>query len=1190
MPEFTRAQSRAIEEDGRTLLVSAAAGSGKTTTLIERIIRSVCRAEHPIPLDRLLVVTFTKAAASELRLRISRALTEALAKNGNDPFLARQAALLPSAKIGTIDSFYLELVRQNYAALGLSPNFRIADAGEASLIARAQMEALIGDCYDDRAGDIAGGADGFAALTNLLCGTKDDSLADILLSLAEKLDAYPRGAAALFDREREMRAYAAGDFFACPLGARIEREVHDVFLCIKERYAYVLEVIRADEKLAVAYDPVFSEDYAGILRMLRALESGYAAAFDEIRKIAFSRLGSYRPKGDPHPELAFIKSVREDYKAYIKAFLGGWFATDAGTMSACLLDTADAAHKIGSLLCEYERRARLEKQRRGVCDFSDITRYALALVTDKDGGDSPLADAMKDAYDAIYIDEYQDVNAVQDRIFRAIAKPDNRFMVGDIKQSIYGFRGAEAAIFAGLRNAYAPIDKAAAGEAATIFMSENFRCSREVVDFTNLLFARLMPAISPETGYTEGDALIYAKRGDRFAVPVKLLLCEKPPKDAPDAKRPVEAECIADEIEQLVRYGEKQDGSRIRYGDVALLFRSLKGTAGDCAAVLRARGIPVETDAGTSLLDAPEIQILRCLLETIDNPRRDISLAGVLLSPLCGVRHDCLALLRRRTDGARLYETIRAYLAEDAADADAETDAARDDRAQLAAFFENLAQFRAMARCMRADELMEEVCARVAFTARVCGADKLRRANVERFIEVARGAASGGRGSLADFLRYIREVENDAKSPLAAAKPEGGGSDAVHIMTIHQSKGLEYPVVFLASAEKAYNTRDADASPIYSAVGGFGLRLRDASGFCLYDNLVRKSVSLAVRDRNREEELRLLYVALTRARERLYMTATLAAPDKAIAAAEIESRFTSPYVLREKENFLSLALLASRGEHPFVETVVVHPGARRGAAAAAAPTQAAEAPAPDAAALRALNVRLSFRYPHAARTKIPAKIAVSLLYPDILDDVLAALPIDEEKLPPMKATPRFLADRQSDAARRGTATHLFMQFFDFDYAAKNGAEAELRRLLAARFLTPEDAALVNLPEVETFLGSPLFAAMRTSPRIYREQRFNLRLCAADFAADPDLRAALHDEHILVQGVIDCFFYDDAGNITLVDYKTDRLHGNRAEMERALREKHARQLSYYVKAVEALCGKPPARVLLYSLALGDTVSL
>lgn len=1187
MPEFTRAQTRAIEEDGRTLLISAAAGSGKTTTLIERIIRSICRADHPIPLDRLLIVTFTKAAASELRLRISHALTEALTKNGNDPFLARQVSLLPSAKICTIDSFYLELVRRNYAVLGLSPSFRVADAGEAALIAREQMEALIDDCYDDRAGDIAGGADGFAALTGLLCGTKDDNLADILLTLSDKLDAYPRGAAALFDREREMRAYAEGDFFACPLGARIEREVRDVFLCMKERYAYALDLIRADEKLSVAYDPAFSEDYAGILRMLDALETGYTAAFAHIRTIAFSRLGSYRVKDDPHPSLAFIKSVREDYKDTVKDFLSGWFAADAAALADCLRRTADAAHAIGALLCEYERRARLEKQRRGVCDFADITRYALSLVTDADGGDTPLADTMKEAYDAVCIDEYQDVNAVQDRIFRAIAKPGNRFMVGDIKQSIYGFRGAEASIFAGLRNQFAPIDEAAPGESATIFMSENFRCSCEVVDFTNLLFARLMPAISPETGYTAGDALIYRKRGDRFSAPVSLLLCEKPKKDAPDAGRPVEAECIADEIEQLVRFGEKQDGSRIGYGDVALLFRSLKGTAADCAAVLRARGIPVETDAGADLLDAPEIRILLCLLETIDNPRRDISLAGVLLSPLCGVSYDRLAVLRRRADGARLYETIRSRLADEASD---DTDADDEDRIRLAAFFDNLTQFRAMARCLRAPELIEEICERLAFTARVCGEDRLRRANVERFIEAARQASVGGRGSLCDFLRYIRRVKADAKTPLAAAKPESGARDAVHIMTIHQSKGLEYPVVFLANTEKAYNTRDEIASPLFSETGGFGLRLRDESGFCLYDNLVRKSVSLAVRDRGREEELRLLYVALTRARERLYLTAALADPEKALDKAEIESRFTSPYVLREKRDFLSLVLIASRGEHPFVETRVVRAGRRRGSTSASDGAQAAPAAAPDAAALRALNARLSFRYPHAARTKIPAKIAVSLLYPDILDDTMSDLPIDEDHLPPMKETPRFLADRQSDAARRGTATHLFMQFFDFDYAAKNGAAAELNRLCEARFLTPEDAALVNLPEVEAFLRSPLFAKMRAAKRIFREQRFNLRLCAADFAADRDLRAALADEHILVQGVIDCFFYDEKGNITLVDYKTDRLHGSRAEAAQALREKHARQLTYYRQAVEALCGKPPARVLLYSLALGAAVEV
>lgn len=1186
MPEFTSAQISAIEEEGRTLLVSAAAGSGKTTTLIERIIRSICRAEHPIPLDRMLIVTFTKAAAAELRLRISRALTDALAKSGDDPFLARQVSLLPSAKIGTIDSFYLELVRKNYASLGLSPAFRIADAGEAALIAREQMETLIDDCYDDRVGDLVGGANGFAALTDLLCGTKDDNLADTLLSLATKLDAYPRGAAALFDRAREMRAYAEGDFFACPLGTRIECELRDVFLYAKERYAYVLNLIRADEQLSRAYDPAYSEDYASILRMLEALNNGYGAALQIIRGIRFSRLGSYRPKETAHPALSFIKSVREDYKDTVKRFLTGYFATDAETLADCLVRTAEAAQSIGELLCEYERRAAAEKQRRGICDFSDITRYALALLTDADGNDTPLANAMKEDYDAVYIDEYQDVNAVQDRIFRAVSKPDNRFMVGDIKQSIYGFRGAEPSIFADLRNRLTPLDCAHAGEPATVFMSENFRCSDEVVNFTNLLFARLMPAISPETGYAAGDALVYQKRGDRFAVPVKLLLCEKPPKDTPAAAHNAEANCIAKEVEHLVRYGEKQDGSRICYGDVALLFRSLKGSAADCAAALRTRGIPVETDAGGDLLDAPEIRILLCLLETIDNPRRDISLCGVLLSPLCGVSHDLLAVLRHRADG-RLYETIRTYLDDDLTVLPPDTNEA-DNRARLAAFFDDLANFRAMARCMPTPELIEEICDRLSFTARVCGGDRLRRANTERLIEIARQAASGGRSSLSDLLRYIREAENDAKTPLAAAKPEGNAQDAVHIMTIHQSKGLEYPIVFLANTEKSYNTRDCDASPIYSAVGGFGLRLRDASGFCLYDNLVRKSVSLAVRDRAREEELRLLYVALTRARERLYVTASLAKPENAIEVAEIESGFTSPYVLREKQDFLSLILIASRGTHPFIETQILRGEASEDVKHTAVETEDAVDPLPSAEALRALDARLSFSYPHAARTKIPAKIAVSLLYPDILDSTEKEQTADASHLPPLKETPRFLAARQSDAARRGTATHLFMQFFDFENAAQNGAKAELARLTAMHFLTAEDAALVNLPEVEVFLRTSLFAEMRTAAQIFREQRFNLRLPAADFTADPALRKALKEECILVQGVIDCFFCDAEGNITLVDYKTDRLHGTRAEAEAQLRRTHARQLSYYKQAIETICGKPCTRALLYSLALGAAI--
>lgn len=1183
MPDFTKAQQRAIDERGRTLLISAAAGSGKTTTLTERIIRSICHAENPTPLDRMLIVTFTKESAADLRVRISRALEGALARDGANEFLAHQVTLLPSAKIGTIDSFLLNLVRQNYAALGLSPGFRMTDEAENAAISVEQMEALLDDCYDNPDSKLCGGSAGFAALVDLLCGMKSDGrLSEILLSLAEKLDAYPRGAAALFDREAELMEYAKGDFFACPLGARVGREVRELFSCYKEQYEYVLELIRADEKLAIAYEPMYAEDYAGILEMLTALETGYEAAYDKIGKIAFSRLGSYRAKDGAHPRIEYIKSMRGDYKKAVANSLDSYFSTDADTLRACLLQTADAAHKIGELLCEYERRAREAKRRRGVCSFSDVTRYALGLLT-TEGGDSSLADELKNAYDAVYIDEYQDVNAVQDRIFRAVSKPDNLFMVGDIKQSIYGFRGAEPTIFAELRNRYPLIDKATDGEAATIFMSENFRCSKEVVDFTNLLFDRLMPAISPETGYATEDALVYSKRGDAFAVPVKIVLCEPPPKDSPLYGRNTEADYIAEEIDRLVRFEKKQDGSRIRYGDIAILLRSMKGFAVECADALRARGIPVAASASANLLDAPEVRIFLDLLGAVDNPRRDVCLAGALLSPLCGVSFDLLAVLRKNANGKRLYTTVREYLAE--------VTEPSADREKLAAFSELLSELRSMARCISAADLIEEIRTVLAFDARVCGADALRRANIDRLCEAARSAAAQGYGALSDFLRYIRSVENDVKKPLAAAKPETDTADAVRFMTVHGAKGLEYPVVFLANSSKAYNMADSDATPIYSAAGGFGLQLRDETGFCRYDNLVRKSVALTVRDKNCEEELRLLYVALTRARERLYMTASVAKPEQLLADSETESRFRSTYLPRAKRSYLSLALLAASGEHSFAETQIRRFDDADGVSAAKVESDAAPIEELlDEDALRALDARLSWRYQHSARTKIPAKLSVSLLYPDILDDALSPLPVDAERLPPMQDAPRFLSEKEADGARRGTATHLFMQFFDFTYAAENGAKAELRRLTEKHFISPEDAALVNIGEVDAFLCSPLFGEMRAASKLYREQRFNLRLPAADFAEDDALRRELANEQILVQGVIDCFWYDKDGEITLVDYKTDRLYGTRAEKEKKLVDAHSRQLSYYVKAVEQLCGKPPKRVLIYALALGGTIEL
>ena len=1177
---FTKAQESAINEQSKTLLVSAAAGSGKTTTLIERILRSITRKEDPLMLDRLLVVTFTKAAASELRLRISAALSNAIAESGGDDVLARQMMLLPSAKISTIDSFCLGLVRSNFAALGLSPTFRMADEGESALIASETMERLINECYDDENSKICGGPRGFAALVDTLLGSSDDKrLSDILLSLSEKLAAYPKGAAALYDRENELRDYAKQDFFECEHGKRIEKFLLSFFEYYRKGYLYCLDIIALNEKLAKAYAPYYEEDLHNIFAIEKALKEGYASGKEAIEAVVFSPIrGGYR--GEKDENFFFVKAFRSEFKDRFTKLIKPYVEPDSQTVSEELCETADICRSLADLLCEYEKRAEAEKKRRSVCDFSDLNRYALRLLVDGDGSDTPFAIEQKKLYDAVYIDEYQDVNAVQDRIFEAISTKTNRFMVGDIKQSIYGFRGAEPAIFAKMRRAYPELEKSGDSNGAAVFMSENFRCNEEVIDFTNLIFDRIMPLVSPEMNYSSADSLVFKKNCESDAdTPVKIVIAETPPKDSPDADRHTETEFIVSEIQRLVKDEVKDNGEHFTYGDIAILIRSRKNLD-TYANSLRASGIPVYTETAEDLLAQSEIMIVRCMLDTIDNPRRDISLCGAMLSPLCGLDCDFVAKLRQNAGRERLITTLRNYL---------ETAPESEEKAKAEHFLTELNEFRSMARFLSAGELVDELYTRYAVYARLGAASAARRANLDRFKSIAYSFGGESR-SICEFIRYLASVEKNANVTLKAARPGVDTSDAVRIMTVHQSKGLEFPAVFYADTLKEYNLQDAWQSPIYSGAAGFGMKLRDKSGFCVYDTLLRKSIALAVSRTNKEEELRLLYVALTRARERLYMTAMYADPDELITEAKNGGKFLTEYAASKQTSHLELALLAAAGSDTPCVQIKTSPYMPLGSESSDTEVSEDEDVTADEETVTALNSRFEYRYPHIARTKIPAKLSISRLYPDILDDTVLSETIELKTAAKAIEAPRFIHSDENDAAKRGTATHLFMQFFDFENAAQNGAEAELERLTEQRFLTEDDAALVNLYEVKAFLRSELFAKMRSAKRIYREQRFNLTLNAVDFAASEGLKAELSGENVLVQGVIDCFFYDEDGEIILVDYKTDRLPKDRAAAERKLREHHSPQLGYYSRAVEEICGKAPKSTLIYSLCLGDTVEI
>ena len=1184
MTKFTKAQERAITEQSKTLLVSAAAGSGKTTTLIERIIRSVTREKDPIMLDRLLVVTFTKAAASELRLRISEALSEAIAQSNENEILAKQITLLPSAKISTIDSYCLDLVRANYATLGLSPSFRIADDGESILLANETMERLIDECYDSENSKICGGAKGFAKLVDDILGSGSDrSLGETMLSLMRTLSAYPKGASALYDCEAALRNYAKEDFFKCEHGKRIEKYIADFFEYYKKGYIRALDIIAADEKAVKSYDEAFRLDFDAILKVCDAVKKGYSDVRDAINSIEFKTLSRY--SGEKSDDILSIVALRNEYKKAIPS-AAAYVASDSITITDSLLRTADTCHALAEFLCEYEKRAEIEKKRLGICDFGDLGRYTLRLLVDENGNDTAFAVSQKKLYDAIYIDEYQDVNAVQDRIFAALSTETNRFMVGDIKQSIYAFRGGEPSIFANLRRSYPEIDNADNSNCASIFMSENFRCNKEVIGFTNMIFDSLMPLLSPDMNYTTSDSLVFKKKRESDTkIPVEIVIAESAPSNSDDKKKNFEAKFVASEIKRIVGNETLDNGTPVKYGDIAILMRSPKKKVDIYANELASLGIPVYSETNEDLLKQSEVEIILSLLEAIDNPRRDIPLCGILLSPIGGLSCDFIARIRNGNKNERLYTTLKNFADEASSD--------NDEKSKVTLFLHRLSEFRKMARFMSVGELVDEIYDMFSVYATLSVSSSAKRANLERLRHTAYSFAGGEARSLSEFLRYIRNIEKNDDSTLKAAIPTPSTTDAVRIMSVHQSKGLEFPVVFFSDTAKDYNMRDTYHHILYSGNAGIGIKLRDKSGFCVYDTPLRQSVALAMNNSMKEEEFRLLYVALTRAREKLYVTAEVSHPDELISDAATKSEILTVHSVRRLKNHLSIVLLGCGGKDnefakirtiPYIPTV--------SAANSAEETVVTEnSAAPDAELIDLLNERFNYNYSHKARTKIPAKLSISRLYPDILDDTILTDAIEEKKLPQIIEAPSFIAPKENDAAKKGTATHLFMQFFDFENAAESGAKAELDRLVEKRFITAEDAKLVNITEVEAFTTSTLFHEMRNAKKIFREQRFNLTLSAEDFASDLRLKEELSGETVLVQGVIDCFFYDPNGDIILVDYKTDRLPKNSPDLAREkLIAAHEKQLRYYAKAVEEICGIAPKKILIYSLCLGETVEI
>ena len=1182
MPQWTKDQETAIHNRGGALLVSAAAGSGKTAVLVERVLTRLTDPDDPVDIDRLLLVTFTNAAAAEMRERIGRALGEAVASNPRDTRLRRQLFLVHRAKITTVHALCLSLAREQAAALGIAPDFRLMDENEGKILRAEVLEEVLDAAYER-------GNEGFFALCDLLTAGRDDKkLGEVILSTYEKIQAHPDPRVFLADVREGL--YARG--MDTPHGrvllaqARAAAEHGAAFL------RTAVDEVTGVDALADAYLPALTSDLNQAERLLDALHGGdWDTCVEAARSITFDRLGAAR-KFEDKAFLEEIKAMREEWKTVAKSIRDKWLTVTAEEAEYDRGLTAPALAALCDMVDAFDDAFSAAKRARNAADFNDLEHFAVRLLYDK-GEPSQLAKTLSEGFAEIAVDEYQDTNAVQDAIFRALSRNEtNLFMVGDVKQSIYGFRLADPSIFLSKYRAFADADGAQEGEARRVILGQNFRSRAAVLDACNYLFSAVMGETVGDLQYTDREALhlgadYYPDAGNpRYQTEVLLVDAANlgEDDDAPD-KTALEARLAAGRIRQLLDEGfpvtDKGTGALrpVTPGDIVILLRSPKTKARTFIAALEQVGISASAEERGGLLETAEVGTMVSFLSIIDNPRQDVDLIGVLRSPLIGFTEQELADIRLVDRKVSYYDALLA---------------ARADFPKAEAFLQRLDFLREFA-CDQPVyrllwEIYDETGALGLYGALPNGAQ--RQSNLLAFFERARAFEGQGFRGLFAFVRLLRGMQETGEDFQTVGAEATGG--AVRILSIHKSKGLEFPVVIVADCAKQFNEADLREPVLVHKELGFGSKCRDRARGVQYDTVERTAVAVRQRREMVSEELRVLYVALTRAKEKMIITCASGTLQKSLEKwARLASLDELPQYAMGAVRAPLAWIVAPLLRHPCTRALREEYGLEvpeHGTdcdAFALRVYRPDELAAPEAEQVlrfeemdtEGYEVRPHLQYPHAYLADLPSKLTATGVGRGYRADEAA------EETPPPRREPKLRAPLFEQGARKltpaeiGTAHHLFMQFCDFGTAgAPGGVEQELKRLADKRILSPEQAKAVDVSKIEAFFASGLYRGLMAQNTVRREFKFSVLVPAAQYfpaAADAP------EEKVLLQGVIDCLIDTPEGYVIL-DFKTDRVSENGIA---ARAEQYRPQLEAYALAVREIFGRPVKQCVLYFFHTG-----
>ena len=1175
--ELTPDQRKAVEDRGGSLLVSAAAGSGKTKVLVERLFRYIL--EEQCAVDDFLIITYTKAAAAELRGKIAAELSRRVAEQPDNAHLRRQLFRVYQADIKTVDAFCAALLRENVYRLppidghALTPDFRVLDEQEADMVKQRVLERALEDFYagmDQRRRQLA---------ETLGAGRDDRALETLVLELHRKLQSHPYPLQWLEQVRRDWES-PPDDLGQSPYGQVIMADAAakaDFWAGLLEQETDAI----TDEAVAAAYADRLTET-ATQLRALSAARGDWEAM--AAIHPAFRRMGAV--KGE-NAEKEHLQAVVKRCKDALKK-LSAPFDTAQAEHLEDLAAMAPAMLALADLTADFTRRYQSEKARRNAMDFSDQEHYAIELLLTDDGQPTDLARQVAGRYREIMVDEYQDANDVQNCIFTAVSRQEqNLFTVGDVKQSIYRFRLADPTIFLRKYNAYVSAAEAEEGQPRKVLLSQNFRSRQSVLDGCNAVFRSIMSRRMGEIDYGPAEQLnfgatYYPPRGDTAAEFHLIDVADT--EDEHFDRGMVEARFVAGRIRRMLDEGYAvSDGDGLRPctpEDFVILMRSPRSRLKAFTAALAEKNIPCAADESSDFFAAVEIAVVWSLLQVIDNPRQDVPLISVLRSPLFGFSPDRLAAIRALQKDGDYYDALLLDEGEDTQD-----------------FLRTLDSLRAAARDETVDDLLWHIydaCRCLAVFGAMPGG-RARRDNLVAFYTYARQLSAAGKKSLFDFVSHLRTLLENGDAPDLSTRQSAGG---VRIMSIHKSKGLEFPIVFLCDLSKRFDPRDVQEPVLVHPELGLGTDRVDWERRIRYDTVSKTAVALQLQRESKSEEMRILYVAMTRPQEKLIAVDCLRNGRKRVAdLAAIAGVPTPPEAVASGKclgDWLLLPLLCTA------------PGAKlcqwAGAPAPALtaedggwqvylwenPTADASAPVgdgvvlPDSASAPPFDsAPLEWAYGHTRAAVTPGKITATQLKGRAIDEEIAqGAPTRRRAV--LFEKPKFLRESTAlTAAERGTAVHAVMQYISFRTPPTAEAVAhEVEALAQRRLLTSQQAAAVDCAMVARFLASPLAERIRRAGHVWREYRFTLLTDAALY--DPQVAG----EELMLQGVVDCAFETPEG-LVVVDFKTDRVT---AEQQAQRAEGYRPQLEAYALALGQVLEKEVSEKLLYFFHTNSTVKL